>query len=400
MIQDTSPARPEQLRTDANALQRYRRAFEVLLGIPATEGNRIDVLRNGVEIFPAMLQAIRAATSTVDLTTYVYWTGEIADTFADALSERARAGVRCRILLDALGAYAMNRGLVDQMQDAGCIVEWFRPPKRLRVWEVNNRTHRKVLVCDEQVAFIGGVGIAEEWEGDARDPSEWRDTHFRVRGPAVDGLHASFVGNWAETGHPSFDDADRFPEQPKPGKSVVQVVNCPSQVGWSELQTAYDALFRLAQRRLRITSAYFVPDEGLRDRLCEAARQGVEIDVLVPGEHTDKRVVQAAGEADYAPLLEAGVRIWRYRPTMLHAKIITADDRVACVGSANLDPRSLRQNEEANLIVVDPDVVAVLDRHFAADLAHSDPVEPDRWSERGLIQRAKEQAIDLLDEQL
>jgi cardiolipin synthase len=216
----------------------------------------------------------------------------------------------------------------------------------------------------------------------------------------VDGLHASFVGNWAETGHPLFDEADRFPEQPKPGTSIVQVVNCPSQVGWSELQTAYDALFRLVQRRLRITSAYFVPDEGLRDRLCEAARQGVEIDVVMPGEHTDKRVVQVAGEADYGSLLEAGVRIWRYRPTMLHAKIITADDLVACVGSANLDPRSLRQNEEANLIVLDPNVVAVLDRHFVADLAQSDPVEPERWSERGLIQRVKEQAIDLLDEQL
>ena len=383
-----------------STLQRYRRALEVLLGIPATEGNQIDVLRNGVEIFPAMLEAIRDAQSTVDLTTYVYWTGDIADTFADVLSERARAGVRCRVLLDAVGAYAMNRELVDRMQGAGCVLERFRTPKRLRVWETNNRTHRKVLVCDEQVAFIGGVGIAQEWEGDARNPSEWRDTHFRVRGPAVDGLHASFVGNWAETGHPPFDDTDRFPEQPQPGKAIVQVVNCPSQVGWSELQTAYDTLFRLVERRLRITSAYFVPDDTLRDQLCEVARRGVEVDVLVPGEHTDKRVVQIAGEADYAPLLEAGVRIWRYRPTMLHAKIITVDDLVACVGSANLDPRSLRQNEEANLVVLDPDVVAVLDRHFAADLAQSDPVDPDRWADRGAVQRIKETATELLDEQL
>lgn len=383
-----------------SSLQRYRRALEVLLGIPATEGNQIDVLRNGVEIFPAMLEAIRAAESTVDLTTYIYWTGDIANEFADALSERARAGVRCRILLDAVGAYAMNRDLADQMQDAGCILEWFRTPKRLRLREVNNRTHRKVLVCDEQVAFIGGVGIAEEWEGDARSPAEWRDTHFRVRGPAVDGLHASFVGNWAETGHPSFDEADRFPEQPKPGKAIVQVVNCPSQIGWSELQTAFDVLFRLAERRLRITSAYFVPDDGLRDRLCEAARRGVEVDVLVPGEHTDKRIVQAAGEADYTPLLEAGVRIWRYQPTMLHAKVITVDDLVACVGSANLDPRSLRQNEEANLVVLDPEFVAVLDRQFADDLAHSEPVDPDCWADRGGVQRLAETATELLDEQL
>ncbi|MGH8907321.1 MAG: phospholipase D-like domain-containing protein [Egibacteraceae bacterium] len=380
--------------------RRYRRALEGLLGIPATEGNQVDVLRNGVEIFPAMLDAIRAAQSTVDLTSYVYWTGDIATEFADALSDRARAGVRCRILLDAVGAASMSRELVDQMLQAGCVLEWFRTLKRLRVREVNNRTHRKVLVCDEQVGFVGGVGIAQEWEGDARNPREWRDTHFRVRGPAVDGLRAAFLGNWAETGHPLFDEADRFPEQPQPGEAVVQVVNCPSQIGWSELQTAFDGLFRLAERRLRITSAYFVPDEGLRDRLCAAAGRGVEVDVLVPGQHMDKRVVQIAGEADYGPLLEAGVRIWRYQRTMLHAKILTADGLVACVGSANLDPRSLRQNEEANLIVLDAGVVATLDRHFDEDLTYSEPVDPDRWADRGAIQRVAESVTEMMREQL
>ncbi len=380
--------------------QRYRRALEGMLGIPATEGNQVEVLRNGVEIFPAMLAAIRAATSTIDLTSYVYWTGDIAIAFADALSERARAGVRCRILLDAVGAAQMNRDLVDEMQEAGCLLEWFRTPKRLRVWEVNNRTHRKVLVCDEQVGFVGGVGIAQEWEGDARNPEEWRDTHFRVHGPAVDGLRASFLGNWAETGHPLFDDADRFPEQPQAGDAIVQVVNCPSQIGWSELQTTFEALFRLAERHLRITSAYFVPDDELRDSLRAAAARGVEIDVLVPGEYTDKRVVQVAGEAEYSALLAAGVRIWRYQPTMLHAKILTADSLVACVGSANLDPRSLRQNEEANLVVLDPAVVATLDRHFAGDLSASEPVEPDQWADRGAVQRVREAMSALVEEQL
>ncbi|MGH8934407.1 MAG: phospholipase D-like domain-containing protein [Egibacteraceae bacterium] len=380
--------------------QRYRRALEGMLGIPATEGNQVEVLRNGVEIFPAMLAAIRAATSTIDLTSYVYWTGDIAVEFADALSERARAGVRCRILLDAVGAAQMNRDLVDEMQEAGCLLEWFRTPKRLRVWEVNNRTHRKVLVCDEQIGFVGGVGIAQEWEGDARNPEEWRDTHFRVRGPAVDGLRASFLGNWAETGRPLFDQADRFPEQPQAGDSIVQVVNCPSQVGWSELQTTFDALFRLAERHLRITSAYFVPDDDLCDSLCATAARGVEVDVLVPGEHIDKRVVQVAGEAEYSALLEAGVRIWRYQRTMLHAKILTADGLVACVGSANLDPRSSRQNEETNLVVLDAAVVATLDRHFADDLSVSEPVDPDRWADRGAVQRVREAMSALVEDQL
>jgi cardiolipin synthase len=381
-------------------LQRYRRALEGLLGIPATEGNQVDVLRNGDEIFPAMLESIRAAESTIDLTSYVYWTGNIAVEVARALSERARAGVRTRVLLDAVGAAQMDRDLVEVMQEAGCMVEWFRDPKRLRVWEVNNRTHRKVLICDEDVAFIGGVGIAEEWEGDARDPSEWRDTHFRVRGPAVDGLRASFVSNWAETGHAVFDDRDRFPEQPQCGDSVAQVVNCPSQVGWSELNTAYHALIRLAERSLRLTNAYFVPDDDLREQLCLAASRGVDVDVLVPGDHIDKRVVQAAGEADYTELLEAGVRIWRYQRTMLHAKILTVDGMVATVGSANLDPRSLRQNEEANLVVFDPEVVGLLDRHFADDLADAGPVDLDRWKDRGAMQRVREAMASMIDEQL
>lgn len=383
-----------------SGLQRYRRTLEGLLGVPATEGNQVDVLHNGVEIFPAMLDAIHAAESTIDLTSYVYWTGDVAMDFAEALSERARAGVRCRILLDAVGTASMSRDLVNQMLDAGCLLEWFRAPKRLRVWEANNRTHRKVLVCDEQVGFVGGVGIAEEWEGDARSPGEWRDTHFRVRGPAVDGLRASFLSNWAETGHPLFDETDRFPEQPQPGSAIVQVVNCPSQVGWSELQTAFDGLFRLAEQHLRITNAYFVPDEALRDRLCAATSRGVEVDVLVPGEHIDKRVVQVAGEADYSPLLEAGVRIWRYRPTMLHAKILTVDGMIACVGSANLDPRSLRLNEEANLIVLDPEVVATLDRHFTHDLSRSEPVDPERWADRSVGRRIMESVTEIVREQL
>lgn len=280
--------------SDERRLQRFRRTLEGLVGIPATEGNAVDVLRNGDRIFPAMLDAIRSATSTVDLLSYVYWTGQVADDFAAACCERARAGVRVRILLDAVGAMQMNRELVHQMEAAGCHLQWFRQPTTWKLWEANSRSHRKVLVCDEAVAFIGGVGIAEEWEGDARTPNEWRDTHLRVRGPAVDGLRAAFVTNWAETGQPLFTDVDRFPEQPPVGDSVVQVVSSPSQQGWSVLCSALTALIACAQERLRISTAYFVPDEVFRDQLCGAARRGVQVDVLVPGPHMDKRVVQVA----------------------------------------------------------------------------------------------------------
>ncbi|CAN5860951.1 phospholipase D-like domain-containing protein [soil metagenome] len=380
--------------------RRYRRALEGLLGVPATEGNTVDVLRNGDEIFPAMLDAIRGAEHTVDLLTYIYWTGDIAIEFADALCQRASAGVRVRIILDAVGAAMMDRGLTDRLQKAGCQVEWFRPPTTWKVWEVDHRTHRKILVCDEDVAFTGGVGIAAEWEGDARNPDEWRDTHLRVRGPAVDGLRAAFVSNWMETDHPLFDERDRFPEQPQPGDVVVQVVICPAQVGWTDLGTAFAALIRLAERRLRITTAYFVPDERFRDLLVDAAQRGVEVEVLVPGPHADKRVVQVAGEADYEVLLDAGVRVFHYQPTMLHAKVMTVDGEVACVGSGNFDQRSMALNDEANLVILDQGVVAELDADYEQDRSRSEQIDPDRWEGRGGAQRAKEQASEIVDGKL
>ncbi|MPZ88025.1 MAG: cardiolipin synthase B [Nitriliruptorales bacterium] len=385
---------------EAPVEQHYRRVLEGLIGVHATQGNAIDVLRNGDEIFPAMLDAIRAAKSTVDLCTYVYWTGQIAFHFADALSDRARAGVRVRVLLDAVGAKSMNRDLVHQMEDAGCQVEWFRNPRDVGMGDVNNRTHRKVLVCDEEVGFTGGVGIAEEWEGDAGNPSEWRDTHFKVRGPAVDGLRAAFLSNWAESGRPLFEQADRFPDQPQPGHSIVQVIRCPSVVGWGEMATVLIALLRLARHQVRLTCAYFIPDESTSRALREAVERGVVVDVLVPGDHVDKRVVQVAGEAEYEDVLDAGVTLHRYQRTMLHAKILTVDGCVACVGSANFDPRSLGINEEANLVIFDRDVVALLDRQFTEDLRDAEVVDAEQWRDRGPLQKAAESVTRIVNDQL
>ena len=385
---------------DPEVVQRYRRTLEGLVGIPATEGNRVDVLRNGEEIFPAMLQAIEQAAVTVDLLSYIYWAGDIAVRFAEALAARARAGVRVRVLLDAVGAARMNRDLVHALEDAGCDVRWFRPPTTWKLWEVDHRTHRKVLVCDEAVAFTGGVGIAEEWEGDARTPEEWRDTHFRVLGPAVDGLRAAFVSNWREAGGELFDQRDRFPEQPEAGGCVVQVVRCSAQVGLTDLATVFFSLLRRAQRQVRISTAYFVPDDGLTAELVAARERGVAVDIIVPGPHPHTRIVQIAGEGEYGPLLDAGVRIWRYQPTMMHAKVMTVDGVVACVGSGNMDERSMRLNDEANLVVFDSPTVAVLDAHFDEDLAVSELVDPEGWDERGLAQRAEEAVVDVFDQKL
>jgi len=370
---------------------RYRRALECVLGVPATEGNQVDVLRNGDRIFPAMLDAIRGATSTIDFLTFVYWEGSIGREVAAALTERASAGVRVRVLLDALGSYTMDRSLVERMVAAGARVEWFRPVNRVRFWENNHRTHRKVLICDESVGFTGGIGIADEWRGDARHAGEWRDTHFRVRGPAVDGLRAAFVQNWGETGRPLFDEGvDRFPEQPQVGSAVAQVVRGAAQTGWSDVATLVRSLLALAQERVRITTAYFVPDDATCRSLVQTARRGVEVDVLLPGPHVDKRFVQLASESQYAGLLEAGVRLWSYQVGMLHAKVITVDGLLASVGSANLTTRSLLLDDEVNVVVLDREVTRLLDEDFESDLGNSEAVDRASWPDRGLAQRAME----------
>ncbi len=384
----------------AELTQRYRRALEGLLGVPATEGNAVEILRNGDQIFPAMLKAIRAATETIDFATYVYWTGDIARDFAEALCDRGRAGVRVRILLDAVGAQSMDRGLIHDMEEAGAHVEFFRPPTTWKLWETNHRSHRKVLICDEDVAFTGGVGIAEEWTGDAQDPHHWRETHVRIKGPAVDGLRAAFVSNWAETGQELFDDHDRFPDQPQPGDVTVQVVQSAAQFGWSDLATVMASLICLADERLRITTAYFVPDERFIGYLCDAAKRNVDVQILVPGQHVDKRIVQLAGEQNYDELLDAGVRIFRYDPTMLHAKVVTADGVVSTIGSGNFDQRSLGINEEANIVVFDRATTEILEKQFEDDLQRATEVHPDDWEDRSSVQKAAEKVTDTIDPQL
>jgi cardiolipin synthase len=382
------------LRTvDDGVATQYRRVLEGVIGVPATEGNEIVVLRNGDEIFPAMLEAIRAAEHTIDMLTFVYWSGATGSEFADALSERAERGIRVRLLLDAWGALPMDKSVLEQMSSSGVRVRWFRPFRKLSPGKLNHRTHRKVMVVDEAVAFTGGVGIADEWRGDARSPQEWRDTHFRLRGPVVDGLRAAFLDNWVETDPELFDsDSDRFPEQAQPGAIVAQCVRGAAEVGYSDIRIVIQTLLQLAQQRVRIATAYFVPDDGLLDCLVEAAERGVEIDLLVPGPHIDKRFVLFAGERAFATLLDSGIRVWRFLPTMLHAKIMTVDGVIANVGSANFNARSTALDEEINVIVMDRGVVATIDAHFDEDLTRSERITEARWARRPLPQRAVELA--------
>ncbi|HST65253.1 MAG TPA: phospholipase D-like domain-containing protein [Mycobacteriales bacterium] len=369
---------------------RIRRTLESLTGIAFTEGNSLTVLRNGDRIFPAMLAAIDGAERSVDLMTYVYWKGDIATRFADALSAAAGRGVRVRLLIDAVGGLQIERGLVNRMDDAGVHVEWFRKPWLNSPLKQNHRCHRKVLVVDEEVAFTGGVGIAEEWCGDARDSSEWRDTHVEVRGPAVDGLRAAFAQNWAESGRELFDDGDTFPEASQTGSTVAQVVRGSASLGWDDLQSTFRVLLDSATERLSIATAYFAPDEFFLQRLCAAAQRGVRVDLLLPGPHADKRVCQLASEAAYDQLVSCGVRVWNFQPAMMHAKIMIVDGIAAAVGSSNFNRRSLDHDEEVVLVALDSAVAGLLAADFDADLERSEEIDLTRWRNRGPRQKLLE----------
>ncbi|MER7148618.1 phospholipase D-like domain-containing protein [Streptomyces xanthochromogenes] len=370
-----------------------RRRLERLIGIAATEGNSLTPLRNGDEIFSAMLDGINSARHTVDMMTFVYWKGDIAQRFADALAERARQGVRVRLLLDGFGSRLIEKEQLDLMERAGVRVAWFRKPLYLSPLKQNHRCHRKVLVVDEETAFTGGVGIAEEWCGDARNPREWRDTHVQVRGPAVDGLAAAFAQNWAECHEELFDERDRFASHVPQGDAVVQVVRGSASFGWQDMQTLFRTVIESAEERIRMATAYFAPDVYFIELLCAAARRGVEVEILLPGPYTDKRVCQLAGQHYYEDLTACGVKIFEYQPTMLHTKVVTVDRTMALVGSTNFNRRSLDHDEEVMLAVLDQTFTAKLDGHFTEDLEHSALITRGRWKRRSIVQRAKEAAV-------
>ncbi|MFD7421887.1 phosphatidylserine/phosphatidylglycerophosphate/cardiolipin synthase family protein [Streptomyces californicus] len=380
-------------RTCERRTLRLRRRLERLIGIAATEGNALVPLRNGDQIFGAMLEAIRDAEHTVDLMTFVYWRGDIALKFAEALADRARAGVRVRLMLDGFGSRLIEKDQLAMMDEAGVTVTWFRKPLYLSPLKQNHRCHRKVLVVDEQTAFTGGVGIAEEWCGDARNEREWRDTHVKVTGPAVDGLAAAFAQNWAECHDELFDDSDRFITEEHHGDSIVQVVRGSASLGWQDMQTLIRVVLESAEERVRLTTAYFAPDAYFTGLLCAAARRGVEVEILLPGPHTDKRVCQLAGQRYYEELTACGVKIYQYQPTMMHTKSITVDRVASLIGSTNFNRRSLDHDEEVMLAVLDRDFTATLDGHFDEDREKSVLIERARWKRRDLLQRAREAAV-------
>jgi cardiolipin synthase A/B len=376
-------------------------AAEALTGAPISWGDDVELLINGDRIFPCYLDTIRRAERTICLLTYVYWSGDIASDVAEALCERANAGVEVNVIIDAVGGLKIERRLVDRMVASGVRVTRFRPPKPYAARRVTNRTHRKILVADGAVGLIGGVGIAEEWTGDAQDPDHWRDTHVRVRGPVVRGLFGAFAENWLEATGEVLAGEGYLPElEQAEGGGPMMVVRSSAGVGDTNVEALYYLAIAAARGRLDLTAAYFAPRPAFIDALCDAAERGVRVRVLVPGQNIDKPPVRVAGRASYDRLLACGVQLFEYGPTMLHAKTMVVDDAWSSVGSVNFDNRSFQLHDEATLCVLSDAFAGELTEQFERDLEVSERIEPGRWRERGPLQRASESALKLARREL
>ncbi len=380
----------------------FLRTAEALTAAPISEGNDIELLVNGDAIFPAFLDTIRSAERAVNLLTYVYWRGDIAHEVARALCDKAKEGVEVNVLLDWVGTLKMDSALIDELRDCGANVAKFRPLKPYALRRIDNRTHRKLLIADGKVGMTGGVGIADEWTGNAQDPDHWRDTHVRVRGPVVRGLQGAFAENWLEATGTVLVGPDHLPDLTpcEDGGAAMQVVRSRAGVGDTNVEALMFLAIAAARESIDLTAAYFAPRPAFTAALGEAAQRGVRVRVLVPGAEGDKQVVRAAGRESYDELLEAGVRLFEYCPTMLHAKSMVVDGAWSSVGSVNFDNRSFQLQDEATLCVQDGRFAGLLTEQYERDLAVSEEIHAGRWGDRRLRQRVVEKSLTLIRREL
>jgi cardiolipin synthase len=378
----------------------FRRSLGVLLGPPIVDGNKVDVLLNGDQIFPAMLKAIREAKQTIDFETYIYWSGDIGRQFTEALAERARAGVKVNVMLDWIGSMKITDDEMNAMRSAGVQLYRYHKPAWWKLARLNNRTHRKLLIVDGRIGFTGGVGIADKWGGHAQDPDHWRDTHFRVEGPVVGQMQAVFNDNWTQASGQVLDGDAYFPPLKPQGNSPAQMFSSSPTGGSESMHLMYLMAITAARHSIHLSNSYFVPDKLAVRALIAAAKRGVEVRIIVPGPHIDSDVVRAASHSLWGDLLKAGVKIAEYQPTMFHVKALVVDSLLVSVGSTNFDNRSFILNDEANLNMLDAAFAKQQEAIFEDDWKHARPYSLQKWEERSYADKLADQAADLIGAQL
>lgn len=371
-----------------------------MLIAPILPGNRVDTLENGDEIFPAMLQAIRDARRTITFETYVYWSGNIGRELAEALAERARHGVAVHVLLDWEGTRKMEASYLRDLGAAGVEIEKYHPLRWYHLARMNNRTHRKLLVVDGTVGFTGGVGIADQWTGHAQDATHWRDAHYRIEGPAVAQVQAVFMDNWMKARGAVLHGDAYFPALAPAGDCLVQVTGSSADAGAESARLLYMLAITAARTSCYIGNSYFVPDDLSVAVLVEARQRGVDVQVLVPGPVMDAGLTRAASRSRWGRLLEAGVEIYEYQPTMYHCKLMVVDACWCTVGSTNFDSRSFRLNDEANATMYDAAFARRQIGIFMEDRSRAKQVTLDAWRRRPLLEKMKEHLAGLIRSQI
>ena len=353
-------------------------------------GNRIDLLQNGDEYFPAMLAALKSAKKTINFAAYIFQSDDVGHQFRDALIERARAGVEVRVLLDGIGSgWALNNSDVRMMTDAGCKFAYYHPVQSWRMDRTNRRSHRRVLVVDGRVGFTGGAAFSNKWSGHAQDEHHWRDTHARLEGPIVNVLQAAFQGHWVKTYGESLTGADQFPALPAAGELKAQIVESHSFSN-APIPMVQAVTFAAAEKRIWITNPYCTPTGDQVDLLVKAVQRKVDVRLLLPGPHNDQPLTQSAGRTAYGRMLEGGVKIYEYQPTMIHAKTMVVDGLFSMLGSSNIDPRSSEINEEIDVVVYDERFGRMMEEAFGKDLTQSREYTLEQFKNRALGERVTE----------
>jgi cardiolipin synthase len=374
--------------------------MDAMLGPALLGGNAITALENGDEIFPAMLEAIRGARRSITFETYIYWSGEIGQQFADALKERCEAGVPVHVMLVWAGSAKMDTNLLDELVDAGVEVERYHPLRWYSIARLNNRTHRKLLVVDGRIGFTGGVGIADQWTGHAQDPDHWRDLHFRMAGPVVAQLQAAFMDNWIKSTGRVLHSEVYYPRlQPDGDKGMHLFVSSPNG-GNASMRLMYLLAVAAATRSIDLQAAYFIPDRLVVDALVAARERRVSIRLLVPGRYIDSALVRMASRRRWGRLLTAGVEIHEYQPTMMHNKMLILDGELTSVGSTNFDMRSFDLNDEASLNVYSKEFGRQMTAVMEADLRHAKPYTLAMWQQRPWRQKLGELLVRPVESQL
>jgi cardiolipin synthase A/B len=376
----------------------FAESLSHLVNAPVESGGRVEVLDNGDDFLPSLLKDVRAARSTINILVFVWKDGRMSDQLLEALIERQRQGVAVRVLLDGYGGDDDGE-LFDALVKAGGRVSSFRAPSLTSWMRVHRRNHRRSIVIDSQVGYVGGMGIADQWLGDAQDPEHWRDVMFRVTGPMAQRLQAAFVSPWVSaSGEIVVQPLDEPRVEADGVERFIHHVNSPAD---DDQSMAYFFLLPImaARQSIHLTTPYFIPDEPLKEALRQKAREGVDVRVIVPGTHTDHVLTRFTGQNSYETLLEAGVKIYEYQPTFIHAKMAIVDGQWSIIGSPNLNTRSRRLDEENAMAVLDRGLATQLEQRHAADLARSSEIELERWRRRSPLLRLVQLSARLIENQ-